>query len=123
MNNSFWPHAGYHTSASSSFLTASLTPRISDVTKTPPLSLSLQVKLINGAHFFLEGPLTVGGCCCCCWEGPPPFSTELPRRQLCSPAEGEEESDWAASQTTWKPCGWRRRERWTDAGDKQADTS
>lgn len=57
----------------------------------------------NSAHFFLEGPLTGGGCC----EGPP-LSTELPRRQLCSPATGEEESDWAASQTTWKPCGkWR----------------
>ncbi len=68
-----------------------------------PISLLHEVKLINGAHFFLEGPLTAG----VCWEGPP-FSTELPRRQLCSPAEGEEESDWAASQTTWKPCGWER---------------
>lgn len=59
----------------------------------------LEVKLIDGAHFFLEGPLTGGGC----WEGPP-FSTELPRRQLCSPDAGEEEeSDRAASQTTWKP--------------------
>lgn len=59
----------------------------------------LQVKLINSAHFFLEGPLTGGGC----WEGPP-FSTELPRRQLCSADAGEEEeSDRAASQTTWKP--------------------
>lgn len=66
--------------------------------------------MINGAHFFLEGPLTGGGGsgACCCWEGPP-FSTELPRGQLCSApaAMGEEEPDWAASQTTWKPCGWR----------------
>lgn len=58
----------------------------------------LEVRLINGAHFFLEGPLTGGGC----WEGPP-FSTELPRRQLCSPAAGEEESDRVVSQTSGKP--------------------
>lgn len=59
----------------------------------------LEVKPTNGAHFFLEGPLTGGGC----WEGPP-FSTELPRRQLCSPAAGEEEeSEREASQTTGKP--------------------
>lgn len=63
------------------------------------IGAGLQVKLISGAHFFFEGPLTGGGC----WEGPP-FSTELPRRQLCSPDAGEEdESDRAASQTTWKP--------------------
>lgn len=63
-------------------------------------------KLIYSAHFFFEGPLTRGGC----WDGPP-FSTELPRRQLCSPDAGEEESDWVASQTTWKPCGWEERDR------------
>lgn len=73
---------------------------------------------MNSSHFFLEGPFTAGGC----WEGPP-FSTELPRRQLLSPAAGEEESDWAASQTTWNPCGWEgemdRYCRWMDERETQ----
>lgn len=57
-------------------------------------------KLNDTPHFFLEGLLAGGGC----WDVPP-LSMELPRRQLCSAAAGEEDSDWAASQTTWKPCG------------------
>ena len=82
-----------------------------------PLSPLLWDKFNCSAHFFLEGPLTSGGC----WEGPP-FSTELPRRQLCSPAAGEEESDWAVSQTAWKPCGWEREmDRYCRWADKQAE--
>lgn len=57
----------------------------------------------TNTHFFCcENPLSKA----CCED--PPFSTELPRRQLCPVTEGEEESGRADSHTTWKPRQKRR---------------
>ncbi len=57
----------------------------------------------TNTHFFgCENPFSKA----CCED--PPFSTELPRRQLCPVTEGEEESGWADSHTTCKPR-WKRK--------------